>query len=331
MANLFSGVGSGSATGQGTLVALTHALRTVYSDEIYLKALPVMKFEQFATRRLELGTQPGKQIDILKAEPIKRGKTYTETEIIESNRMALTTQSITVAEAANALGFSEYLLQTSFFEQMELATTMLGRDYAMFMDIQLRDTVLGNTTNILYGTENRAAISDVTSTDYLTTDIVRWAVEKMEIVNAPKFGGDAYVSMIHPHQARWIRKDPDWVNAQLYSGVTGIFTSEIGRFEDTRFGVTTMMTQGADDTYEEYALQYTPSYDSTLAGTGASGADLYTAIFFAEDAYAYAVGLPVELRDDGVQNFGRFHKLAWYLIIGFARLNETFIARAITG
>jgi hypothetical protein len=58
------------------------------------------------------------------------------------------------------------------------------------------------------------------------------------------------------------------------------------------------------------------AYDAALANAGVTGIDVFKAIIMGEDYFGYAVGLPVELRDGGVVDFGREHSLAWYAIWG---------------
>ena len=47
----------------GTL--FSDGVRMVYSKEIEFKALPIMRFSQFATRKTELGVEPGLTISML--------------------------------------------------------------------------------------------------------------------------------------------------------------------------------------------------------------------------------------------------------------------------
>jgi N4-gp56 family major capsid protein len=93
-----------------------------------------------------------------------------------------------------------------------------------------------------------------------------------------------------------------------------LFTGEIGKIDDVRFIETTLMCNGAcgvDDA----------AYNVALHGTGATGTDVFQSIIFGEDFYGYAVALPVEIRDDGVTDYGREHGLAWYAIWGSAILH----------
>lgn len=59
-------VSQGAQSGQANYVAgtnkLTDAIRAVYSKEIEFKAMPSMRFFQFATMKTELGVEPGLSI-----------------------------------------------------------------------------------------------------------------------------------------------------------------------------------------------------------------------------------------------------------------------------
>lgn len=295
------------------------AVRDVMSAEILYNALPQLRFDPFSTKRTELNTQPGKTIGMPRLGRIKRGGKLVEGERIKTQGMAMSMAQITVGERGNAIGMSELLLQTSFFDQMEMASFHLGRDMAVVLDLELRDAAL-LTTNLVRadgatpGTEagSRGAIVGV-----FDTRVIKDAVEVLETNNGTKFDGDYYIAFIHPHQARGLRDDPDWINASLYSGATALFNGEIGRFEDVRFISTTVMPNGANsavdpDTNEYVDLGYTP----TLDGAGASSADIYQALIFGENSYGFALALPAELRDNGITDFGREHALAWYSIWG---------------
>jgi N4-gp56 family major capsid protein len=168
--------------------------------------------------------------------------------------------------------------------------------------------------------------------DKFSTTVVKDAVETLETNNTPKWGGDHYVSFIHPHQARALRDDNDWVNAALYSGSTQIYTGEIGRYEDVRFVSTTVMPNGANSAQDPDTSDYVDiGHDPNLVlGVGGNQVTVYQAVFFGEYSLGFATALPVELRDNGVQDFGREHGLAWYAIFGQNILEENNIVVAET-
>jgi N4-gp56 family major capsid protein len=314
--------------GSGLNVMLD-ATRDVYSAEIWFSALPVLKFDQFSTKKTELGVQPGRTILIPKYGNIKRGGRLTESVRMQTQAMSLTSQSVTVYEYGNAIGFSEHLLQTSFYDQLSAASLLLGRDMAVVLDIALRNAALSGT-NIIYA-GSVSAPGSVTSTMVFDTSVVKDAVEALETANAPKWGGDHYICFLHPHQARKLRDDNDWINASLYSGATQIYTGEIGRYEDVRFVSTTVMPNGHNAATDSVTGDYSDiGYDATLDGTGSGTIDLYKAVFFGEYSYGHATALPVELRDNGVQDFGREHGLAWYSIFGQEVLENQNVIVAVT-
>ena len=316
------------ATGAG-YNQLVNATRDVFSAEIWFAALPILKFDQFSTKKTELGVQPGRVIQIPRYGNIKRGGRLTEGRRIETQGMSLSLQSITVYEEGNAIGFSEFLLQTSFYDQMSAASLLLGRDMALVLDSELRDTVrLG--TNIVYG-GGQTARANVTASDTFDTRVIKDAVETLETNNAPKWAGDHYVCFIHPHQARGLRDDNDWINASLYAGATQIYTGEIGRYEDVRFISSTVLPNGANSAVDPNTGDFVDiGYDANLDGAGSGGIDIYQAVFFGEYAFGHATALPVELRDNGVEDFGREHGLAWYSIWGQAVLENPNIVVAET-
>lgn len=306
-----------TAVGGSGFSALLSAIRDVYSAEIYFSALPNMRFDQFATRKEELGAQPGAKIVMPKMGGIKRGGTLKEGVRLTTKTMSMSTASIDVDEKGNAIAMTERLLQTSFYDNLAAASMLLGRDMAIVLDTELRDVVRGATTKVYGGgVASRNAI--VAGCVFSTAEIYK-ASETLETNNSPKWGGDFYICFTHPHQISSLRQSPGWTNASYYVGSGPIFTGEVGRFNDVRFISTSMMPNGKNATLDASGDYADPGYDPALdkTVTGALGTEeVYQAVMFGEYSYGHAVGLPVELRDNGVQDFGREHALAWYGIWG---------------
>lgn len=306
---------SGTKLDGGTAVLLDNHVRTVYSKEIEFKAMPIMRFVQFAKVKTELGTQPGLTIQMMTYNNLKKGGELTEGVRMSPQSLSSTMKSITVGERGNAVAVSELALKSSFTDIMADATTLLSRDVALTLDTELRDTALTGA-NVIYGRKSDGAkIADrqeITKDNLLTVATIKDAVELLATNNTPKFMGAYYICFVHPHQSRVLRDDPAWVEASKYGAPDQLFTGEIGRIDDVRFIETTLMCNGAvgeDD----------PAYKADLVST--DGTKVYQAVLFGEDYYAYAVGLPVELRDNGVTDFGREHGLAWYSIWGTGLLH----------
>jgi N4-gp56 family major capsid protein len=200
----------------------------------------------------------------------------------------------------------------------------LGRDYAVVNDLMCRDALVAAAQIVVAG--GRATFAAlIGGTDYFDVECIRQGVETLQTKNAPKFNGDFYICFLHPHQAAYLKRDPDWVSAQNYAGTRALFNGELGRWEDVIFVGTTHCRNGAASTADP---GYLVAYDGTAVG--GTAADAYEAILFADSAFGKATALPVEMRDDGVKDFGRRHSLAWYSIMGAGLLEDDFIVRIHT-
>lgn len=312
------------------LTELPEAMLEVYSLDILHQAQGIMRFEEFAIRKQELLSAPGEKITFTIYDDLnQRGDELTENVPLISKAMSATQKTITVKEWGNAIKVSEKLLRLSWDDVMAEAATLLGRDYAVTRDLALRDALFGGSTNtfttndtVLGGNAGAGGLAGIEASETFSIDSIRYAVEVLQTNDAPKFFGDYYVCFLHPHQAAYLRRDPDWVNAHQYVGTRNLFNGEIGRFEDVIFVVTTHAPNGA-------AAPTAAGYDATLDNAGAGNIDLYKACVFGDQCLYVADSLPVELRDNGVEDFGRTHGLAWYSIFG-AKLLQPAYAVTIT-
>lgn len=309
-------------TNGGTL--FSDAVRVVYSKEIEFKALPNMRFMQFAQTKTELGTEPGLTISMLTYNNLTLGGKLEEMKNMTTQAMSGSTKQLTVTEYGNAISVSELLIQSSFDDIMASATTLLGRDYAQVVDTELRDAALTGT-NIVYASKSdgTAVTSRATldTTCKMKVSTIKDAIEILSTNNAPKaVDGTAWICFVHPHQSRGLRDDPAWINASNYGAPEQLFTGEIGRIDDCRFIETTLMCNGA-------AAESDPAYDKALvkgADDGNATTNVYQAVLFGDAYYGIAFGLPVELRDNGVEDFGRKRSLAWYSIFGVGKLHDEY-------
>lgn len=129
---------------------------------------------------------------------------------------------------------------------------------------------------------------------------------------------------MHPHQSRKLRDDPSWVNISNYADPNLQLTGEIGRIDDVRFIETTNITMIKKSTQDIWA-DNEDTGDNTVVATN-SATDVYQSIIVGDWAVGIAEGLPVELRDDGVTDFGRKHSLAYYGIWGVGLIESGHVA-----
>lgn len=312
---------SGIATA-GNIVSLPQAMLDVYSADIMQEALAIMRYEEFAVIKTELLVSPGEVVRFTKYNNLPRGGVIAENDSPTIHNMSASQVPITVTEYINAVGVSEKLLQLSWDNLLAQMAMQLGRDYATVRDLSIRDTlVAGGQT--LFTNPLATSIGQVGANDKFDIEVIRQGVELLESANAPRFYNDFYVCFVHPHQAAYLRRDPDWIAAHNYHQTRGPFSGEIGRWEDVVFISTTHQGNGVVALTAE-------GYEAALDGTGAGGTDLYRATLIADQAYGVADALVVEMRDDGVNNFGRLHALAWYAIWGVGILEPDFIVHMIS-
>jgi N4-gp56 family major capsid protein len=259
-----TGVGYAGSVATGTTM-MGPAIQTIWSKEILFQSMPVLRFEQFAVKKTELGTMPGLTVNFMRynnlpmpAGPLIEG-VRMKTHAISANQYA-----ITVAEQGFAVAVSELLLNASFDDVMASASRLLGRNMALYMDGQARSTlqrassvVFGykkpDAINVGYGVyeggtpaANVAAVvaSGLTATAaddyYFTPYAIKDAVEVLASKNVPRLG-ETYVCFCHPHQSRRLRDTPEWIEVTKYAAPGNFMLGEIGRLDDVVFIETTQI------------------------------------------------------------------------------------------
>lgn len=302
---------SGVATAGG-ITGLPEAILSVYSMDIQHAAMGIARFAEFTVKKEELSAQPGQSVTFTRYANLTRGGVVAEDATITTRAMSASQTSITVTEYANAVEVTEKLLLLSYDDVLQEAAVLLGRDYAVVLDLAIRDTLRTGMTNSIFA-GNATSIPTTDSADVFDVEAVRDAVEILQTQNAPKFNGDFYISFVHPHAAAYLKRDPDWVSANNYANTRALFNGELGRWEDVVFIATTHMPNGATGATSE-------GYAASLDGTGAGGIDLYEAFIYGDMCVGWATALPVEMRENGVTDFGRKHGIGWYSIMGFGML-----------
>ena len=322
-----------SSTGYSSDTALSPAIQTIWSKEILFQAMPVLRFEQFAVKKTELGVQPGLTINFMRYSNLAvdqaEGATLDEGVRMEPVALSASQIQITVGEQGQALAVTELLLNAAFDDVMASSSRLLGRHMAQSMDIQARNTLYQNAVpfgggaavppSVVFGRKTlgstRGAIApydggnlgDATNPGYLSPATIKDAVEILAGQNIPRLG-DTYVCFVHPSQSRALRDWPEFIEVTKYAAPGNFMLGEIGRLYDVVFIETTQVLKGGTSIVD--LAPGTAGYQDPTATS-------YSAIMIGDNAFGQAIALPVELRDGGVIDFGREHGLAWYAIWGF--------------
>jgi len=304
--------------------SLSPAIQTIWSKEILFQAMPILRYEQFAVKKTELGVQPGLTINFMRYNNLPDASQLTEGVRMTTYALSASQFSITVAEHGMAVAVSELLLNASFDDVLASASRLLGRNMALYLDKSARNTLL-QASSVLYGYNkysltDRTAISpydrgqpaqtraQLTGEYHFTTALVKDAVETLASKNVPRLG-ETYVCFVHPHQSRRLRDDPAWIEMTKYASPGNFALGEIGRIDDVVFIETTQVNVTVNDPNLP-PEQQAPVYQANIIG---------------DNAFGHAISLPVELRDGGVLDHGREHSIAWYAIWGLGIITDASI------
>jgi len=258
MASAITGTGqlAGAPTAySGSNSSLNQAIQTIWSKEILFQAMPILRFEQFAVKKTELGVAPGLRVNFLRYKNFAVDPTPL-TEGVRMTTSALTAEqiAITVAEHGYAVAVSELLLNASFDDVMASASRLLGRHMAQYLDVQARNTlsaatsaVFGYNRSSLQGVNDwynegtaATAIGDLDGAYKLSTGAVKDAALTLAGKNIPRLG-ETYVMFIHPKQSRDIRSNPEFIEVTKYAAPGNFMLGEIGRLYDVVFIETTQV------------------------------------------------------------------------------------------
>ena len=140
-----------SPTGySGANNTLGQAIQTIWSKEILFQAMPVLRFEQFAVKKTELGVQPGLTINFMRYNNLPNASQLVEGVRLQTVALTASQFSITVAEQGFAVSVTELLLNASFDDVMASASRLLGRNMAQYLDYSARNTLL-LASSVIFG------------------------------------------------------------------------------------------------------------------------------------------------------------------------------------
>lgn len=260
MASAITGSGqlaSAPTAYSGSNSQLSQAIQTIWSKEILFQAMPILRFEQFAVKKTELGVAPGLRVNFLRYKNFSVDPTpLTEGVRMTTNALTAEQIAITVAEHGYAVAVSELLLNASFDDIMASASRLLGRHMAQYLDVQARNT-LSAATSAVFGYDRSGftaattfntyaegtvgtAISSLDGNHKLTTGTIKDAALTLAGKNIPRIG-ETYVMFIHPKQSRDLRSNPEFIEVTKYAAPGNFMLGEIGRLYDVVFIETTQV------------------------------------------------------------------------------------------
>ncbi len=290
---------------------------SVWNLEIRTAAQPLYVFRQFA--RDVRSDYPGDAttLSVLKTtEVATAGTVLTAGTAIPRTGFTVGTVTYTPQEWGNAISPETRILRLTPFAQQEQIRDLLARDAAKQLDTAVRNVlvagVAAGTNNFnmgaggtTVGTLVPGAAGTNAPTSMLTAYGVWAAVDYLTSQNAPKISragvGEGYVGILHPRQARGIKRDSKFISAVEYSNSARIFNNEIGYWE----GV--------------YWIETTQGYYQS------ANAAYLTLILGAQCFGEYTIR-DLGYRRDPDTDFGRQQHHAWYCDTGWSIEYQNYLA-----
>ena len=289
----------------GSNSSLNQASQTIWSKEILFQAMPILRFEQFAVKKTELGVAPGLRVNFLRYKNFAVDPSpLTEGVRMTTNALTAEQIAITVAEHGYAVAVSELLLNASFDDVMASASRLLGRHMAQYLDVQARNT-LSAATSAVFGYDRSGitggaftnydegtaatAISQLDGNHKLTTGAIKDAALTLAGKNIPRLG-ETYVQFVHPKQSRDLRSNPEFIEVTKYAAPGNFMLGEIGRLYDVVFIETTQIKKlAAGGTYTTSSLVGAPASAGSIPVSSntapGSGGNPESADYTAEKGY----------------------------------------------
>jgi hypothetical protein len=111
---------------------LSPAIQTIWSKEILFQAMPILRFEQFAVKKTELGVQPGLTVNFMRYNNLGQASQLVEGVRMQTNALTASQFSIT------GLTGSHWLTSHTIKDAVETLATKnvprLGETYVAFVD-----------------------------------------------------------------------------------------------------------------------------------------------------------------------------------------------------
>lgn len=259
---------------------LTDGMKTYYSDYLIDLVEAELIHDQFGQKHA-IPRNGGKTIEFRQWDILPELLTELQEGVTpDGQNLSMSTIEATVKQYGGYVTVSDMLEMTHIDPVIVRATKAIASQAGRSLDTITREVINGGTVVQYAAGEvaSRAALK-YTSKDEnhnLTVAAVKKAVRYLEEQNAPKIDG-YYVGIIHPACKYDLMNDPEWQKPHQYVDTENIYANEIGEIAGVRF--------------------VQSSRAKKFEGAGANGADVYSTLIIAEDAYGVT-----EIEGGGLQH-----------------------------
>ena len=296
--------------------ALAGLVQTAYDRyvEFALRSQPL--FRNLADKRPVQQAMPGSSVVFSLYQDLAAA-TSTLAETTDPDAVAISnvnTVSVTLNEYGNTVLNTRKLGEFAFSDVDPAIANIVAYNMADSID-RIVVTVLTGGTNVLYG-GSAAATSELTSSDTLTSAMVRKAVAKLRAANAVPREGMLYAAYTHPETAHDLRAE---------SGTNAF--EDIRKYTDPNVGnILNAVTGVLGGAY------FVETPRARVGNNGASSAKVYRTVIAGQQALAEATAVePGVVLGPVVDKLQRFRPVGWYSLQGWARYREEALYRIESG
>ena len=258
-------------TGSGTAFSgtddLTPTMKDFYEKDLLENHRDKLIFGQLG-KKYPLPSRHGRTVEWRKPNTLPLFDALTEGVIPTGKKLGMTSISVSLAQYGMFVAVTDLLELHALDPMISIAIEELGASGGKSNDLLIRNVVKGGT-NILFAdatvkstgayqstptTEAELQTALATYNCDLTPDMINKASVNLEVGGAPKFSGDMYVAVIHPHVAYAVRRHPDFWETHKYCRPEELFKNEIGALHGVRFITSNLapIIKGVGQTYATY-------------------------------------------------------------------------------
>jgi N4-gp56 family major capsid protein len=220
-----------------------------YDLMVYPPLRSELIFDQFATVKASNVTHRGGSVRFSFVDDLSI-QTTPLLENLDVDSIALTSRALTLSmrEYGTAVTNTALIRGTSMIAMDPLIAERVGYNAGKSIDALAR--VALDATSITYDDATTATVGSIGSGNgsYLTGELLREGVARLQAANVRPFRGSAYVAVVSPYQAQHLKSestDTGWryvVTRNEGSNGNSIFNGEIGTYEGVRIVVNNNLT-----------------------------------------------------------------------------------------
>lgn len=251
-----------------TTTDLSPEMKTYYGQYLIDLAQPELIHDQFG-QKLNIPQGSGKTVRFRRFDALDElTQPLTEGVTPDGQSLKVKDQESTVKQYGGYVTLSDLLQLTAVDNNILQATKLIASQAGRTLDTITRE-ILNAGTVVQYADGSVASRSALAYTsaeknNNLTVNAVKKAVRYLESQDARKIDG-SFIGIIHPNVKFDLMNDPEWKRPNEYNATRELYTGEIGELYGVRFVET--------------------SRAKVFKGAGAGGADVYSTLILADDAY----------------------------------------------